>query len=165
MITTRGSTLARSVPAILAGPAMIGAALGWSEGLSALFTRAVALPAVAVGVAALMVPALYIGAAFIGVAPRAQAVTRSTSAALKDMGVLFLGLSPSLLFLVAASTGTGTVRVLGHLVVGVGVVLGLRGLFTRLFDQRSMKALGLFLCWSLVTVGIGAQLFTRTIPL
>lgn len=165
MIRSNGPGLAMSVVLMFAGPAAIGAALGLFDGPSALITRAVVFPTIIIGVAALMLPALYIGAAFLGVAPKAQAVARSARAALGDMGVVFLGLAAPLFFLVAASTELGTVRVLGHLIVGVGVALGLRALFIRLFDRRSPRAIGLFAGWSLVSVGIGAQLFARTIPL
>lgn len=148
---------------IFIGPAAIGAALGLTEGPTILISRAAALPAVIVGVAALMLPALYIGSAFLGVAPKARAVARSSKEALKDMGIIFLGLAPPLIFLVAASMEGSTVRLLGSLVVGLGVALGLRALYVRLFDRRSFKAVGLFAGWSLVCVGIGAQLFMRII--
>jgi hypothetical protein len=156
---------------MIAGPAAIGAALGLNAqaqaqaGPVAALSCAAILTAIIVGTWASMLPALYIGAAFMGVAPRAQAVARSAGAALGDMGLIFLGLAPPFLFLVASSTQGVTVRALGYVVVSAGVALGLRALFVRLFDGRSLKALGLFAGWSLVSVGIGASLFERMVPL
>jgi ABC-type transport system involved in cytochrome c biogenesis permease subunit len=153
------------LPIIIAGPALIGAALGLPEGVGTSAARAAVLPAIVVGVALLTLPALYIGAAFFGVAPRAQAVVRSASGALKDMGIVFFGLAAPLVFLVAASTESTTVRILGQLAVSLGVVLGFRALYVRLFDRRSLRALTLFVCWAMVSFGIGAQLFVRGIGL
>ncbi len=161
MTTTLVTPWVRRVPLIIAGPMLIGAALGLQAGPAELLSRAVTLPAIIVGVTLLMLPALYIGAAFLGVAPKARAMARSGSAALADTGIIMLGLAPSLLFLIAASTKGTTVVTLGTLVLGVSVLLGLRALFLRLFDRRSLLALALFLGWSLVSVGIGGQLVAR----
>lgn len=171
MATNSRSPWGRAVPLMLAGPAAIGAALGLgahgppAAGPLTALTCAAALAAIVVGTWAAMMPALYIGAAFMGIAPRAQAVARSTGAALADMGLVFLGLAPAFLFLVVSSAEGVTVRALGTVVVGAGVALGLRALFVRLFDRRSLKALGLFAGWSLVSVGIGASLFAKVVPL
>ena len=153
----------RAFPFVIAGPALVGAALGLPGGPLRVATHALTLPAIVVGVALLMLPALYIGAALFGVAPRAQVMVRSALAALIDTGIVFLGFAAPLLFLVAASTGFATVSALGVLVVGAGIVLGLRALYMRLFDQRSRRALLLFILWALVAAGIGGQLFVETI--
>jgi hypothetical protein len=169
MATKSRSFWARAVPLMVAGPAAVGAALASNANSSAgpltALAGAAVLSAIVVGTWAAMLPALYIGAAFLGVAPRAQAVARSAGAALGDMGLVFLGLAPPLFFLVASSSQGVTVRVLGYTVVTAGVALGLRALFVRLFDRRSLKALGLFAGWSLVSFGIGASLFARLVPL
>lgn len=157
-ITERVHSPARSVLLIIGGPALVGAALGLATSLGAALTRALLTPAIIVGVAALMLPALYIGAAFFGVAPRASAVVRSSVAALADMGVVFIGLAAPLFFLVAASTQKTSVHILGVMVLGLGLVLGFRALYVRLFDQRSLRALALFTLWALISSGIGSQL-------
>jgi hypothetical protein len=159
------SSHARRASFAIAGPALVGAALGLHAGPAELLARAATLPAIVVGVALLMLPALYIGAAFLGVAPRAGAVARSGVAALADTGVVMLGLAPSLLFLVAASTSAAAVSALALIVLALAVAIGLRALFARLFERRGAAAIGLFACWSLVSAGIGAQLVARAVPL
>jgi len=149
---------ARTVVPIVAGPALVGAALGLPGGAVQAATQAVTTPVIILGVAALMLPALYIGAAFLGVAPSARVVAQSSVAALADMGTVLSGLAAPLLFLVAASTQDASLRVLGVMTLGVGLILGFRGLFLRIFEQRSLRALLLFTVWAIVSAGIGAQL-------
>jgi hypothetical protein len=143
---------------IVAGPALVGAALGLSGGAAQAATQAITTPAIILGVAALMLPALYIGAAFLGVAPGARVVAQSSVAALADMGIVLLGLAAPLLFLVAASTHDASVRLLGVMTLGLGLLLGFRSLYMRLFEQRSLRAWLLFTAWAIVSAGIGAQI-------
>lgn len=162
MSTSTPSLSSRSVPLILAGPALVGAALGLQGGPVQILSHAATLPLILVGVALLMLPALYIGAAFLGVAPEARAIPLRGAAAMRDTSIILLGLVPALFFLVAASLEPATATTLGVLVVGLAAVLGLRSLYLRLFEAAS-GALPLFVLWSLVTFGIGGQLISQTV--
>jgi len=164
-VTTGQVRWTRGLPLALAGPALAGAALGLPHGPAALATRAALLPAIIVGVALIMLPALYIGAAFLGVAPNARSVISAAGSALADTGMVFLGLAPALLFLVAASTVTTTVVGLGYLTVALAVAIGLRALYLRLFTGNARRSVPLFACWAMVSLGIGARLMVEAVPL
>ena len=163
MTTATGPWL-RRLPMAIAGPALVGAALGLPDGPAAVAARAALLPAIVLGVALIMLPALYIGAAFLGVAPSARSVVTAAGSALADTGTVFLGLAPALAFLVVASTRPASVELLGYLAVALAVVIGLRALYLRLFMERAARVVPLFACWAAVSVGIGARLLVEAIP-
>ncbi len=150
------------VAIILGGPAAVGACMGMYYGAGALLEKALTLPAVLLGVTLLMIPALYIGAALLGVAPSARSVMRASLHALHDTGIIFLGLTPALAFLVATSSNSLTVYILGQLTAATGAILALRALYLRLFANRgerpSKLMVPVYLAWSMVCLGIGWQL-------
>ncbi len=143
-----------------AGPLAAGACLTLRLEPADIPLGAASLAAVILGLAALMLPGLYISTAFTGVAPPARHVLRAALDALGATGLLLLGLSPALAFLVATTTSWGAAFTLGHLVVGLASLIGLRTLYTRLFTpERALKALPVYLIWALITLVMGWRLF------
>ena len=146
------------------GSLAMGASLGLRFGLDSALTLGLALPAILAGVTALTAPALYIGAAFTGVAPPPREVLDSLANGLADAGTVLLGLTPTLLLLTATATSTATVAFVGYAVVLLGVALGLRQLYGRLFaGAGSAWAPLLYAGWCLVGLGIGGLLFSQVL--
>ena len=164
------STRARDTLVAIGAPALVGACLGIPFGAAALAQTALALPAIFVGVGLLMTPALYIAAAFLGAAPSASEVAAAAGSTLKNAGVILLGLTPALAFLVATTNRPGTVLLLAHGVVGLTAVLALGMLFRRLFRRPDgaaacgkLRVSALFLAWSAVTLGLGWRMLLSTL--
>ena len=149
----------------LAGPALLGAALGMPFGLPRLLSEAALVTAIVVGLSVFMIPALYIAATLVGAAPSVDQVGASAASALRAGGTLLLGLAPATLFLIATSQTRLTVWILGFLVLAVSMIASLRILFSDLFTTPAarLRALPVFLIWSIVSLGLGAHLFERTL--
>jgi hypothetical protein len=156
---------ARTLALVLGGPALLGAALGMRFGLRPLLAEAALVVAIVVGVSVMMVPALYIGAAQFGVAPSAGRVVVAAVAALRASGTLLLGLAPASLFLLATSQSALLSWVLGFLVLGASQLVALRTLYALIAPEngRRLRALPVFVLWSVVALGLGAQLFARSL--
>lgn len=157
----REPVAARAVVCAVAGPLLMGSALGLAHGPSAALVGAIGMGALVGGLAAIMLPALYIGSAFAGQAPEARQVLEAAGEALREMGVLLVGLSPALAFLLVTAGSDGAQTVLSMLVVALGAAMGLRAFFTRLCGgQRPQPAMSaLYLAWAGVCMGLGAQGF------
>jgi len=138
----------------------MGASLGMRHGLAAGAEAALGLLVVLLGVAAVTLPGLYIAAALVGVAPALGDSLKAASRALRDAGLVLLGLSPPVAFLVATAEQRSTVWLLGHAALALAVVLALRTLYRRLLKPlgRPARALPVFLGWAAVAVGIGERL-------
>jgi hypothetical protein len=156
----------RTALVALAGPALLGAALGMPFGLPKLLSEAAMVTAIVVGLSVLMIPALYIATTLVGAAPSADQVGASAASALRAGGTLLLGLAPATLFLIATSQTHVIVWILGFLVLSVSMIASLRILFSDLFTTPTarLRALPVFLIWSIVSLGLGAHLFARTLP-
>jgi len=140
----------------------VGASLGLRFGVDSAVALGIALPAILAGTAALTAPALYIGAAFTGVAPPPRDVLTAITEGLADTGTVLLGLTPAVLLLTATASQPGTVLFLGYGVVLLGVAIGLRQLYARLFaDTPGFWPPLLYAAWSTVGLGIGALLLTQ----
>ena len=164
---TRSKALNHGRTALLAlgGPALLGAALGMPFGLSRLLSEAAIVPAIVVGLSVFMIPALYIATTLIGAAPSADQVGASAASSLRAGGTLLVGLAPATLFLIATSQTRAMVWVLGFLVLAAAMVASLRILFSDLFTAQAarVRALPVFLIWALVSFGLGALLFGRSL--
>lgn len=146
---------------ILLGPAITGLILGLSEGPEIAALRALLLTLVILGCALMMLPPLYIATSLTQEAPPLHDFIRSGHLTLSHTGRLMLGLSPALLFLVSTTTSPTAVLVLGHLTVALTLVLALKSLFHTLFPEPSETLPGIFIAWSLLTLGIGEHLFLQ----
>jgi hypothetical protein len=165
MTHSRPVSHVRTALLAVTGPALVGAALGMPFGLSRLLSQAAAVPAIVVGLSVLMIPALYIATTLIGVAPAAERVAAASVSALGAAGTVLLGLAPATLFLIATSRTTLVVWVLGFLVLSAGMLASLRILFSDLFSTSGarLRALPVFLIWTVVTLGLGAHLVVRSL--
>jgi hypothetical protein len=142
------------------GPALLGGALGITEGWGAFASHAITLPAVVGASTVLTLPALYIGAALFRIAPPAGEVATAARRALGDFGRVAAGLSPALLFLGSTTSDPRTASMLGAVCFLVASVFALRTLYLELFELSTPRpqALALYLSWSLIPLGIGAKL-------
>lgn len=165
MTRTLVATHGRTALLAIAGPAVIGAALGMPFGLSKLLAEAGMVTAIVVGLSVFMIPALYIGTTLIGAAPSADRVGAAAASALRAGGTLLLGLAPATVFLIATSQTRLVVWALGFLVLAAGMMASLRILFSDLFTTSAarLRALPVFLIWSVVSLGLGAHLFARSL--
>lgn len=156
---------ARTAGLALGGPALLGLALGMPFGLRALLVEAGLMVAIVVGLTVLMLPALYIATTLMGTAPSAQRMGAASIAALRSGGTLLLGLTPASLFLIATSQTALVVWVLGFLVLGASQLTALRWLYSDLLSgsARRTRVMPVFVVWSLVSMGLGAHLFARTL--
>jgi hypothetical protein len=87
---------------------------------------------------------------------------RAVGTALCSLGVVYAGLVLPLLFL-GASSSEATAFVLGAVTVGVGAVVGLRRLYSALYDG-AFPVVGrgaLFWTWAAIALVIGARLFSE----
>ena|SRR5579859_1345822 len=146
----------------LAGPLVAGAVLGVPGGLAAVGTRSVGLVALVLGVSALTAPALYVGATLLQVAPEAGSWVGAGRRALASQGILLLGLTGPLLFLLATSSDPGgLVPLLGALAVGGAGLAAMRALFQRVFPARPLRSVVLFTAWGLIASAIGRHLLLK----
>ena len=141
------------------GCATLGATSGIDAGVFAVVHDAAMLPASVALVTAVLMPALYIAASMSGVAIRISDVGSAVVAGLRASGVASLGLIAPVLFLLASTENPTFSRMLISAVLLFVGVLGLRAIHARLFaSAESASAIPtLFLCWSLVFLGIGAK--------
>lgn len=153
-------TRAKHALLAIAGPVAIGAASLFSRDPSP--TAAISLPAVWVGVLFVMLPTLYIGAALLGIAPSATTMGRAAANSLTRSSVVFLGLTPALVFLIGTSTELSTARLLTNGVLALGAALGLTAFYKKVFTEPKIRgrAVALFAAWAGVSIAIGAHLFT-----
>jgi hypothetical protein len=147
--------------AALGGPVALGAIVGLEVGPVAALLKSLALPAVLAGVAAVMVPALYISATITGVAPPARDMLRSLARGFRACGLVMLGLGAPALFLLATTQTSDVAVVVGGGVTVAGVLVGLRVLFTDLFENGALLARGAFAVWSLVALVMGMRLYVE----
>jgi hypothetical protein len=156
---TNRSQRARQTLLAIAGPVAIGIASLFSRDPNP--TAAVSLPAVWIGVLFVMLPTLYIGAALLGIAPSASTVGKAAASSLTRSSVVFLGLTPALVFMIGTSTELSTAQLLTSAVLGLGACLGLVAFYKRLFTSPKvhLRAVALFASWAAVSIAIGAHLF------
>jgi hypothetical protein len=152
--------MTRAWAAALGGTTALGAVAGMAHGTSGMLSGALAVPAVVGGVTVLTLPALYIGSAFTGGAPAAAELLASAGRALRDLGVVALGLIPALIFLAATSEDPLASAWIGSGVLGLAALFGVRSLHQALGTGRRLEARLLFLAWATLTVGLGARLLS-----
>jgi len=147
----------------IAGPAAAGAAVGMPLGTKQLLAHAIAVPGIIVGVTVFMIPALYIATTLAGVSPPAARVARAALGGLRSTGVLLLGVSPALLFLlITTPVGFLSLLLIGTVLAGAAVV-GMRALYSLLFDGTGSPArsIPVFAGWSLVCLGLATHLMVQ----
>jgi hypothetical protein len=149
--------------AALGGPVALGAIVGLEVGPLSALIKSLALPAVLAGVAAVMVPALYISATITGVAPPARDMLRSLVRGFRACGLVMLGLGAPALFLLATTQTSDVAVVVGGGVTMAGVLVGLRVLFSDLFENGALLARSAFAVWSLVALIMGMRLYVEFI--
>lgn len=150
----------------LGGPATVGACLGLSSGIQPMLTGALALPLVVVGTAAFTLPGLYISSAFTGIAPPAGEVFDATMLSLRRLGLLLVGLAPSLTFLVATSPGEAPRIVLAYTVLGASALVGLHSFARKVFGpEPTPRAVAISTVWGLLSLFLGWQLLDRAIEI
>lgn len=141
------------------GPMAVGAVLGLHRGPLAMLPGALSLPAVVLGVTIVMMPALYIGAALAGVAPPARQVAVSLARGFRACGVVMLGLTAPVLFLLATTQSNAMAVLLGGAATAAGALAGLRLLYADLFQAPSPRIWGAFGLWSLVALALGVRMY------
>jgi hypothetical protein len=148
-----------SIAAAAAGPLGVGGVLALRLGDLAPM---IAVPAVVFAVAALTLPALYIATAAFGAAPPIAQVMRAVGKALCSLGLVYAGVALPLLFL-GVSSSERTAFALGAVTVAVGAGIGLRRLYTALYEGAfPVTGRGkLFWTWAAITLVIGARLFSE----
>lgn len=156
------SPLTLDLSLAMGGPAALGLTLGLTGAAHGWLHPTWTLPAAMLGTTLLMLPALYIGGALAGADATARRVARDTLGALREAGLGCLGLAPAMLFLCATS-GEGGGQLAVGLSLALAALLGLRGLYTRLYARlgsgaAKAKATLVFAAWTLVALGIGARL-------
>ncbi|MBI3072344.1 MAG: hypothetical protein HYY84_09520 [Deltaproteobacteria bacterium] len=149
----------------LAGPAAAGVCIGIAQGGSAMLECAAIVPLISFGLTAFMVPALFIGAAYVGPVPAAAAFARATLYALRNAGVVLLGLAAPLAFLVATTLHPNTSLAFGAAALAAAGIIGLRSLVSALWSRESMSSASvlLFVFWSCAYLAIGATLYAEFI--
>lgn len=154
----------RQVGAALAGALVVGLVLGLPESPLSMAAHAVSVPAIVLGIAALMLPPLYIASTTLGRAAPASQFAESSSLALGDAGLVLLGFAPPLAFLVATSSLSATVWLLGNAVLGLAALIAVRSLYYSLFFRsEGRRAMPLYLLWLVVTFAIAEHLFMATL--
>lgn len=166
--TPEEAPLWRDALTAFAGPAAIGACLGWTSGAATLLTTSLTLPLSFALVGALTLPGLYIGAALADAAPPLHMMARTAIGALRDQGVAFLGLAPALLFMSATSTDVHESLALGTLVVTLGALIGMHAFYSRVRanqPQDSLRVGAVFALWALANLGLGWEIYLHTLHL
>lgn len=150
------------------GAMLIGAVVGMQADaesgtqLGALLHATSVLPLILAGVSAAMIPALYIAMSLAGAAPPAPRVAAALMRAFGACGVTLLGLAAPLAFLLSTMHSSHLSVLLGAAVVAAGVIAGLRVIFADLFGGRAGPLVHLvFALWSLVSLAIGARMYTQ----
>lgn len=144
----------------LAGPAAAGAVIGVPLGSRQILVQAATVPAAIVGVTAFMVPALYIASTLAGISPPAQEVGRAVLGGLRSTGLLLLGLSPALLFLLTTTPNELLSLLLIALALLGAAAVGMRALYGLLFGPSvpRLRSLPVYGGWVLVCLGLAAHL-------
>ena len=169
-----GARLLADVSLALGGAAVTGFILASPDGPPAMVWRAVSLAGIVLGVTAVMLPPLYIAAASFGVAPPAATFLQCASQALRSAGIVLLGMSPPLAFLVSTSNVLDSIWLLGNAVAALAALLGVRSLWYSLFLAEvpgshigsrivlPRRPMLLYLLWLAVGGSITASLFQKT---
>ena len=147
------------------GCAGLGATAGIDSGMFAVAHDAAVLPASVALVTALLVPALYVAASMSGLAIRLPQLASAVATGLWASGVAALGLIGPVLFLLASTDNSVASRLLVSAVLLLVAVLGLRAIYACLFQDAEASAgvASLYLCWSLVFLGIGAKVVLQNL--
>jgi hypothetical protein len=153
----------RTVGAATLGPALLGGSLGLKGTVWSALFLALALPTVIAGVAMLMSPALYIGMTMQGDAPEVRTMTAAIAIALRDTGIVLLGLAMPVAFLVSSAPLGWVPLAVGASVVCFAVAVGLCAIHGALFRTRGPRAQLLFAGWSIVGLAIGARLLASVL--
>lgn len=155
----------RDVAIACAGPVATGLCIGIAQGGSAMVECAAIVPAITLGVSGIMVPALYIGGAYLGPVPSANAFLAANLKALRDAGLVLLGLAAPLAFLVATTLHPYTSLAFGAAALALACLVGMRSLLAALrrADGMSSAAALLFGVWCICFLAIGATLFVEFI--
>ena len=164
MERTERSVTTKTLAVAVAGMALVGACLGMRGGFESMVWRTAVIPVAYFGIAAMTIPALYVGTAYLGAAPSAPAVVKASKRALRDIGVVFLGMAPAIAFLMVSLDSTFTAGILAFLVMGFGSAVGLRTFYTRVSCvERKGHALVMFLVWAGVSLQAGAHVLDKVV--
>lgn len=148
----------------LAGPAAIGACVGWPIGAEGMMTVSALLPLSFVAVGLMTLPGLYVGAALVGAAPDAREMAAAVLNACRDQGIALLGLAPALLFLCATATDIHEAMVMGTIGVMLGTAVGMRAFYHRLREvAHSGLIMGIFAIWAMLSAGLGWEIYLRVL--
>ncbi|MEL6181442.1 MAG: hypothetical protein AAFS10_20965 [Myxococcota bacterium] len=156
----------RDLAVALAGPAAIGVCLGWAFGGTAPFTMAALLPLTFVIVIAVTLPGLYVGSTLLGATIDLKTTLRTTARTGRALGVVFLGLTPALLFLSSTATDAHEAIVLGCCGALLGAGVAVRVFYAHLRsleDGRGMIAA--FIIWALISFVLGLEVYMNMLRL
>mgnify|MGYP003631980566 CR=1 FL=1 len=147
------------------GCAGLGATAGIDSGMFAVAHDAAVLPMAVALLTVLLVPALFVAASLSGLAIRLPDLGSAVAEGLRASGIASLGLIGPVLFLLASTDSSAVSRLLVSAVLLFVAVLGLRAIYVRLFRDALpfVTGLVLYLCWSLVFLGIGAKVVLQTL--
>lgn len=147
----------------VAGPSAAGVAIGMPLGTRQMLIHAAVVPGIVVGVTLFMIPALYIASTLAGVSPPADCVARAALCGLRSTGVLLLGLSPALLFLLSTTPVGFVSLLLIAAVLAAAAVAGMRALYKMLFDsaERAARSIPVFAAWAVVCFGLATHLMIQ----
>ncbi len=156
----------RDLAIALVGPAAVGACVGWPSGGTPLLVMSGLVPLSFLIVGALTLPGLYVGSALMGAAPPARVMSRVAIGAFKDQGLVFLGLTPAMLFLCATSTDVYEALVVGTIGVFLGAMVGVRVFFLRLSRVTEDAHLAwAFALWAIVSAFLGWEVYLEMLNL
>ena len=149
------------------GCAGLGATAGMDSGVFAVVHDAAILPASVALVTVVLVPALYVAASMSGLVIRLPELGAAVLAGLRATGVAALGLIAPVLFLMASTSNATVSRLLVSAVLLFVGVLGLSAIYSRLFREAEAPpgVPCLYLCWSLIFLGIAAKVVLQSLEI
>ena len=151
---------ARDVAIAAVGPAALGLCSGWAFGGTAPITMAALVPLAFLIVAIVTLPGLYVGSTLLGASIDLKASARLSVQAGRDLGVIFLGLAPALLFLSATATDQHEAIVLGLGAALMGAAVGIRAFYSRLREvEGGYGLLAAFAVWALLGLVLGTEIY------
>jgi len=150
-----------------AGPLAFGAVLGVGGTFGEATSTALVVPAVLAATALLTLPSLFVGLAWCKVGPDLRGFLHACASSMESLGIVLAGLAPALLFLIATGSNFRTMPLLfGSVFLAIAAVVSTMGLFKRLIPASQVqKALGVYVTWTLVALGVGLHLFTKYVAL
>ena len=142
------------------------AAVGWicrlPGGALAAAESSLATPAIVVGVCIILAPALYIGMSLAGAQTNAATFVGALLKSWRASGLVALGLTPPLLFLVATTRSEVVALGFGVLALACAMFIGLVAL-AKEAGEHSGASYICFVLWSAAALAVGGKLFFRAV--